>query len=256
MQVRNVVRAARWKCRTQKIAIWTPSHNFIRLGPISSQLRHVSTIGKKLVKQQYLPHMFSQYCVLRSSSGWDRFVSLGHPYEFQRVSRLDSVTARYSSSGRQPNFTALNRGRHLYSAGRPSRWALAHILVVFYLAAFDCSITDFDDVRAEIKSLNKLLRNYLCQHTTPVKKLVVFIRQHQLLSCSFKLWQVNRSANCDRFTVTESYLWPPCLADADTIFFTSSFAMTEFYYFCYLMNVTTGSGLLLRYVMRTFVYRE
>jgi len=29
-------------------------------------------------------------------------------------------------SGRQPNFAALNRGRHLYSAGRPSRWALAH----------------------------------------------------------------------------------------------------------------------------------
>jgi len=33
----------------------------------------------------------------------------------------------HSSSGRQPNFPALNRGRHLYSAGRPSRWALAHI---------------------------------------------------------------------------------------------------------------------------------
>ena len=28
-----------------------------------------------------------------------------------------------SSSGRQPNFAALNRGRHLCSAGRPSRWA-------------------------------------------------------------------------------------------------------------------------------------
>ena len=28
---------------------------------------------------------------------------------------------------------ALNRGRHLYSAGRPSRWALAHILVSFFL---------------------------------------------------------------------------------------------------------------------------
>ena len=26
---------------------------------------------------------------------------------------------------------ALNRGRHLYSAGRPSRWALAHILVSY-----------------------------------------------------------------------------------------------------------------------------
>jgi len=35
-----------------------------------------------------------------------------------------------SSSGRQPNFTALNRGRHVCSAGRPSGWALAHILVV------------------------------------------------------------------------------------------------------------------------------
>jgi len=34
-----------------------------------------------------------------------------------------------SSSGRQPNFAALNKGRHLYSAGRPSGWALAHILV-------------------------------------------------------------------------------------------------------------------------------
>jgi len=34
-----------------------------------------------------------------------------------------------SSSGRQPNFAALNRGRHLCSAGQPSRWALAHILV-------------------------------------------------------------------------------------------------------------------------------
>jgi len=53
----------------------------------------------------------------------------GHPCKFQRISRLGSVAARHSSIGRQPNFAALNRGRHLYSAGRPSRWALAHILV-------------------------------------------------------------------------------------------------------------------------------
>jgi len=31
---------------------------------------------------------------------------------------------------------AFNRGRHLCSAGRPSRWALAHILVVFILQQF------------------------------------------------------------------------------------------------------------------------
>ena len=94
---------------------------------ISSKLRHISTIGKKLVKQQYLLHMSLQYGELRPTSGWDHFVSLRHPCKYQRVLRLGSVTARHSSSGRQPNVAALNRGRHLYSAGRPSRWALAHI---------------------------------------------------------------------------------------------------------------------------------
>jgi len=45
---------------------------------ISSQLRHVSTIGKKFVKQQYLLHISLQYGELRPSSGLDPFVSLGH----------------------------------------------------------------------------------------------------------------------------------------------------------------------------------
>ena len=43
---------------------------------ISLQLRHVSTIGKKLVKQQYLLYMAPQYGELRLTSGWDHFVSL------------------------------------------------------------------------------------------------------------------------------------------------------------------------------------
>jgi len=46
------------------------------------------------------------------------------------LSYISNVTTRHSSSGRQPNIAALSRGNHLYSAGRPSRWALAHILVV------------------------------------------------------------------------------------------------------------------------------
>ena len=88
---------------------------------------------KKLVKQQYLPQMSLQYGELRPTNGWDRLAGLGQPIIFQWVSRLGSVTARQSSSGRQPNFAALNRGCHLSSAGRPSRWALAHILVFFKL---------------------------------------------------------------------------------------------------------------------------
>ena len=82
---------------------------------------------KKLVKQQYLLLIIWWTSAYNS---WDLLASLGHPCKFQRVSHLGSVTARHSSSGRQPNFAALNRGRHLYSAGRPSRWALAHILVL------------------------------------------------------------------------------------------------------------------------------
>jgi len=86
---------------------------------------------KKLVRQQYFLQMSSQYGELRPTSAWDRSL-------FQWLSRIGSVTARQWSSGRQPNFAALNRGRHLCSAGRPSRWALAHILVYtsFYFWPF------------------------------------------------------------------------------------------------------------------------
>ena len=40
-------------------------------------------------------------------------------------SYVGSVTAQHSSSRHQPNFAAFSRGCHLYSAGRPSCWALA-----------------------------------------------------------------------------------------------------------------------------------
>jgi len=46
---------------------------------------------------------------------------------FRVLAALAYCTA--SSGGRQPNVAALNRGRHLCLAGRPSRWELAHILV-------------------------------------------------------------------------------------------------------------------------------
>ena len=58
----------------------------------------------------------------------------GTPAKFQQLSCLGSVTARHSSSGHQQNIVALNRGRHLYSTGRPSRSALAHILSLYLFA--------------------------------------------------------------------------------------------------------------------------
>ena len=58
---------------------------------------------KKLLSTNISPHMPLQYGERRPTSSWDRFISLGHPSKFQQVSRLGSVTARHSTSGRQPN---------------------------------------------------------------------------------------------------------------------------------------------------------
>jgi len=106
---------------------------------ISSQLRHVYTIGKKLVKQRYVLHMFPQYGELRPTNSWDPSGSLRHPCKFQWASRLGSVTAWHLVAGVSQT-AALNRGRHLCSAGWPSRWALAHILVlcIFFYFKNNC----------------------------------------------------------------------------------------------------------------------
>jgi len=67
---------------------------------VSSQLfiRHVSTIRKKLVKQQYLLHMSSEYGGLRPINGLDRFGSLGTPANFNGFRVLASLLQRRRSS--------------------------------------------------------------------------------------------------------------------------------------------------------------
>ena len=143
MHVWNVRYAARCKYKTQESRQKSPSghHRTTLPGYIFAIKARIDNRKKKLGKQQYLLHMSPQYGELRPTSGWDRFSSLGHPIVFQRVSRLGSVTARQSSSERQAKFAALNRGRHLCSAGRPSRWALAHILVIEFLNCDDILLT-------------------------------------------------------------------------------------------------------------------
>jgi len=113
---------------------------------ISSQLRHISTIGKNLLSSNISStssHNMVNFSPLAAEIGP---VVWGTPANFNghRV-LIGSLTARHSSIRRQPNFAASNRGRHLYSAGRPSRWALAHILVVHLLCAtwpHRCVVTD------------------------------------------------------------------------------------------------------------------
>jgi len=83
MQVWNVLHTACWKYRTQKMAICTPPRN---LGCIFATKARMDNRKKNLLNSNISPTS-SQYGGLRPTSGWDRFVTLGHPGKFQRVSR-------------------------------------------------------------------------------------------------------------------------------------------------------------------------
>jgi len=127
-----VVRAARCKCRTPNIAKNSPfRHRRTSLSGYIFATKVRTDNRKKLAKQEYLLHMSPrsprQYGELRLTSGLDRFGCLGDPCNFNGFASWQRYCTALYSSGRQPNFAALNRRRHLYSAGRPSRWALAHI---------------------------------------------------------------------------------------------------------------------------------
>jgi len=78
----------------------TCPHNMVNLGPLTAEIG--STIWGPLP-------------ISTGFASWQRYCTT-------------------SSSGRQLNFAALNRGRHLCSAGRPSRWALAHISSILYFS--------------------------------------------------------------------------------------------------------------------------
>jgi len=103
----------------------------IQLWAISSQLRHVSTTGKNLLSTNSL-QMSLQYGELRPTSGWDRSGSWGTAANFNGL-RILAALLHGSQVVSVVQTAALNRGRHLCSAGQPSRWALAHILVETWL---------------------------------------------------------------------------------------------------------------------------
>ena len=109
----------------KKVAICAPSYN---CRAISSQLRHVSTIGKNLFSSNTsatCPGNMVNFGLLSAEIGSGVWGTLAN---FNRFHLLAALLHGSQSIGHQPNFAALNRGRrHLYLTGRPSRWALAHI---------------------------------------------------------------------------------------------------------------------------------
>jgi len=133
MQVWNVLHAAHWKYRTQKIVKNSPSgHHRITLSDyIFTTKAHIDNRKKKLVKQQYIPHMSSQYGELRPTDGWDQFVSVGHPCKFQRVSHFRFVSA-----------ATLEANQTLHDV-----WPSPGLVHYIYIFRGSCPITEFCEVQ-------------------------------------------------------------------------------------------------------------
>ena len=113
---------------TQKIAIWAPWHKFVAL-----YLRNYGTYRQ--LKKNLLSSNISSTCshnMVNFGPLAAEIVSLvwGTPANFNGFRVLAALLHGTLVVGVSQT-TAFNRGRHLYSAGRPSRWALAHILVFF-----------------------------------------------------------------------------------------------------------------------------
>ena len=121
-----MLHAARCKCTTQKkspkIAIWAPSHNFVGLYLCNSFVDN----RKKLLSSNIsctCRHNMVNFGPLAAE-----IVSLvwGTPGNFNGFRVLAALLHGTLVVGVSQT-AAFNRERRLYSAGRPSRWALAHI---------------------------------------------------------------------------------------------------------------------------------
>ena len=119
MHVWNVLHATRWKYRVQKWCKKSPSvHHRTTLSGYIFQIRHVSIIGKKLFKQQYLLLMSSQYGEL-----------CGTPSNFNRFRILASLLQRRRSP-------EANQSLH-------DLWRFPGLVHYIYIFGGSCPLTEF-----------------------------------------------------------------------------------------------------------------
>jgi len=150
----NVLHAAHWNTGRKNYAKKSPSgHHRTICRAISSQLRHISTIGKILVIQQYLLHMFSQYGERRPTNGWDRLVSLAS----QQISKGFRVLASLLHRRRS---TEINQTLH-------DVWpspGLVHYIYCIYSFGVSCPRTEFCQVQ-NLLCIRSLALSYICSVT-------------------------------------------------------------------------------------------
>jgi len=123
--------AAHWKCRTQKIAKNLHLCAIAQLyRAVSSQLRHVSTIGKNLLNSNTSSTCARNMLKLRPTNGWDRFWSLGHPANFNGFRVLTALLHGTLVVGVSQTLRRWTEGAtYIWQGGHHVR-QLAHILVM------------------------------------------------------------------------------------------------------------------------------
>jgi len=145
------------------------------------------------------PHNMVNFGPLAAEIG---LVVWGTPANFNGFRVLVALLHGTTVVGVRQN-AALNRGRHLYSAGRPSRWALAHILVVYRLRCLDFVINRF---------CMKMFRTTDIQVVTECQAftLVLTCRVFSLLSALVYFWAdvIDVRHSIVKFKFTRK---PPCL---------------------------------------------
>ena len=132
MQVWNVLHAARWKCRTQKMGKNSPSahHRTTLSCYIFATKAHIDNRKtKKLVKQQYLPHILHNVNFGPLAAKIFSLVC-GTPANFNGFRILAALLHCTVVVGISQTLRRWTEG----AAGRPSRWALVHILVCVKIA--------------------------------------------------------------------------------------------------------------------------
>ena len=129
-----MLHVARWKCRTQKIAKNSLSghHRTTLSGYIFATKAHIDNRKRNLLNSNISPTYPCNMVNFILLAAEIVSLVLGTPANFNGFHVLEALL-HGTLVWRQPDFAASSRGRHLYSAGRPSRWELAHILVAYVL---------------------------------------------------------------------------------------------------------------------------
>jgi len=137
--------------------VWAPSkfQHISRIGVITaptSLTRGHPNFARCLIIVSWVGTL---YIYFRGLSPWWNFVKCKIHFAFKSCVLLcwqryctalqQRASAKLCGVGQEMELRNFRRGHHLYLAGRPLRWASAHILVLLFILAVKCYVVTFDN---------------------------------------------------------------------------------------------------------------